>query len=99
MQGLASRLSAKEPEEMIRGDRRAPRHNAGDGGDLAQALRGASPRRAPGRAASGAPRTVSDVTVAEFVTATLESLPAGRTHWISRTMAKASAVFVKVVAA
>ena len=38
----------------------------------------------------GAPRTVSDAKVAEVVTATLESLPAGRTHWSSRAMAKAS---------
>jgi transposase len=38
----------------------------------------------------GAPRTVSDEKVAEVVTATLESLPVGRTHWSSRSMAKAS---------
>ena len=38
----------------------------------------------------GAPRTVSDAKVAEVVTATLESLPVGRTHWSSRGMAKAS---------
>jgi transposase len=38
----------------------------------------------------GAPRTVSDAKVAEVVTATLESLPAGCTHWSSRTLAKAS---------
>jgi transposase len=38
----------------------------------------------------GAPRTVGDAKVAEVVTATLESLPAGRTHWSSRRMAKAS---------
>lgn len=38
----------------------------------------------------GAPRTVSDDKVAEVVTATLESLPVGRTHWSSRSMAKAS---------
>ena len=40
----------------------------------------------------GAPRTVSDAKVAEVVTATLESLPAGRTHWSTRAMAKASGV-------
>jgi transposase len=38
----------------------------------------------------GAPRTVSDAKVAEVVTATLETLPAGRTHWSSRGMAKAA---------
>gem|GEM_PF-49213 len=38
----------------------------------------------------GAPRTVGDEKVAEVVTATLETLPAGRTHWSARTMAKAS---------
>jgi transposase len=38
----------------------------------------------------GAPRTVSDEKVAEVVTATLESLPAGRTHWSSRGMARAA---------
>jgi len=38
----------------------------------------------------GAPRTVTDAKVAEVVTATLETLPAGRTHWSSRGMAKAS---------
>jgi|SRR5215213_847222 len=38
----------------------------------------------------GAPRTVTDEKVAEVVTATLETLPASRTHWSSRGMAKAS---------
>ena len=38
----------------------------------------------------GAPRTVSDEKVAEVVTATLEILPAGRTHWSSRGMARAA---------
>ena len=38
----------------------------------------------------GAPRTVTDEKVAEVVTATLESLPVGRTHWSSRGMAKAA---------
>jgi transposase len=37
----------------------------------------------------GAPRTITDAKVAEVVTATLETLPAGRTHWSSRGMAKA----------
>jgi hypothetical protein len=36
-----------------------------------------------------APRTITDAKVAELVTATLETLPAGRTHWSSRGMAKA----------
>ena len=38
----------------------------------------------------GAPRTVTDEKVSELVTATLETLPAGRTHWSSRGMAKAA---------
>ena len=38
----------------------------------------------------GAPRTVTDAKVAEVVTATLETLPTGRTHWSSRGMAKAA---------
>jgi transposase/DNA-binding CsgD family transcriptional regulator len=38
----------------------------------------------------GAPRTVTDEQVAEVVTATLETLPPGRTHWSSRGMAKAA---------
>jgi transposase len=38
----------------------------------------------------GAPRTVADEKVAEVVTTTLEKLPAGRTHWSSRGMAKAA---------
>jgi transposase len=38
----------------------------------------------------GAPRTISDQKVAEVVTSTLETLPAGRTHWSSRSMARAS---------
>jgi transposase len=38
----------------------------------------------------GAPRTVTDQKVAEVVTATLETLPVGRTHWSSRGMARAS---------
>jgi transposase len=38
----------------------------------------------------GAPRTVTDAKVAEVVTATLETLPTGRTHWSSRGMATAA---------
>jgi transposase len=38
----------------------------------------------------GAPRTVTDEKVAAVVTATLETLPAGRTHWSLRGMAKAA---------
>jgi transposase len=38
----------------------------------------------------GAPRTITDEKVAEVVTATLETLPTGRTHWSSRGMAKAA---------
>ena len=38
----------------------------------------------------GAPRTVKDAKVSEVVTATLETLPTGRTHWSSRGMAKAA---------
>jgi transposase len=38
----------------------------------------------------GAPRTVTDEKIAEVLTATLEALPAGRTHWSSRGMARAS---------
>jgi transposase/transposase-like protein len=38
----------------------------------------------------GAPRTVTDQKVADVVTATLETLPVGRTHWSSRGMARAS---------
>jgi len=38
----------------------------------------------------GAPRTVTEAKVAEVITAPLETLPAGRTHWSSRGMAKAS---------
>jgi hypothetical protein len=38
----------------------------------------------------GVPRTVTDQKVADVVTATLEMLPAGRTHWSSRGMARAS---------
>ena len=38
----------------------------------------------------GAPRTVTDEKVAGVVTATLESLPAGRTRWSSRGRAKAA---------
>jgi transposase len=38
----------------------------------------------------GAPRSVTDAKVTEVVTATLETLPVGRTHWSSRGMAKAA---------
>ena len=38
----------------------------------------------------GAPRTVDDAKVNEVVTATLETLPTGRTHWSSRGMARAA---------
>ena len=38
----------------------------------------------------GAPRTITDQKIADLVTATLETLPAGRTHWSSRGMARAS---------
>src|ERR671917_175170 len=40
--------------------------------------------------AVGARRTVTEEKVAEVVTATLERLPAGRTHWSSRGMARAA---------
>jgi transposase len=38
---------------------------------------------------SGPARRISDARVEQVVTRTLESVPAGRTHWSSRTMAKA----------
>jgi transposase len=38
----------------------------------------------------GAPRTITDQKIADVVTATLETLPCGRTHWSSRGMAQAS---------
>jgi hypothetical protein len=39
-----------------------------------------------------APRAVTNQKVADVVTATLETLPVGRTHWSSRGMARASAL-------
>lgn len=45
----------------------------------------------------GAPRTITDEKVAAVVTATLETLPAGRTHWSSRGMARASGLAVSTV--
>jgi transposase len=41
---------------------------------------------------SGAPRTVDDERVEAVVTRTLESMPAGSTHWSVRTMAHAAGV-------
>jgi transposase len=40
----------------------------------------------------GAPRKISDTKVEEIVTQTLESTPTARTHWSSRTMAKAAGI-------
>ena len=37
---------------------------------------------------SGAPRTIDDKKVEEIVTKTLQSVPKGKTHWSTRTMAK-----------
>jgi IS30 family transposase len=36
----------------------------------------------------GAPRQIGDDAIAETVRKTLETLPAGRTHWSSRAMAR-----------
>ena len=42
-----------------------------------------------GRAAPGAPRTIGDDDVERVVVQTLETIPAGATHWSTRSMAKA----------
>jgi transposase len=46
---------------------------------------------------SGAPRSIDDARVAQVVTQTLESVPAGATHWSSRGMARASGVSMSSV--
>src|SRR5512147_792120 len=45
----------------------------------------------------GAPRKIGDEKIAEVVTATLETTPAGATHWSTRSMAKATGVSVSTV--
>lgn len=45
----------------------------------------------------GAPRKIGDDKIAEVVTMTLEKLPAGATHWSTRSMAKASGLSVSSV--
>ena len=46
---------------------------------------------------AGAPRTVEDARVEAVVTATLESMPKGATHWSSRGMARESGLSVSTV--
>jgi transposase len=41
---------------------------------------------------SGAPRTIGDDRVAEIVEKTLRSVPGGKTHWSTRSMAKEAAI-------
>lgn len=45
----------------------------------------------------GAPRTVEDARIETLITATLESVPPGATHWSSRGMARASGLSVSTV--
>ena len=45
----------------------------------------------------GAPRTVDDARIEGVITATLESLPPGATHWSSREMAQASGLSTSTV--
>jgi transposase len=45
----------------------------------------------------GVPRSVADVRVEALITATLESVPKGATHWSSRSMAKESGLSVSTV--
>src|SRR5918999_529286 len=44
----------------------------------------------------GAPRTISDAQVEAIIVKTLETTPPGETHWSTRSMAKATAVFFSV---
>lgn len=46
---------------------------------------------------SGTPRTIDDVRIEATIVRTLESLPAGATHWSSRGMARASGLSVSTV--
>ncbi len=46
---------------------------------------------------SGAPRTIDDERIEATIVRTLESLPAGATHWSSRGMARASGLSVSTV--
>ena len=55
-------------------------------------LRGLSDEPRP-----GAPRKIGDDKIAAVVTATLESTPAGATHWSRRSMARASGLSVTTV--
>lgn len=48
-------------------------------------------------ARSGAPRTIDDARIEATIVRTLESLPAGATHWSSRGMARASGLSVSTV--
>ena len=45
----------------------------------------------------GAPRKIGDDKIADVVTATLESMPPGATHWSRRSMARASGLSVTTV--
>jgi transposase len=45
----------------------------------------------------GAPRKIGDDKIADVVTATLESMPSGATHWSRRSMARASGLSVTTV--
>jgi len=46
---------------------------------------------------SGAPRTIDDARIEAIIVRTLETLPAGATHWSSRGMARASGLSVSTV--
>src|ERR1700732_3115342 len=45
----------------------------------------------------GAPRKIGDEKIAEVVTKTLETMPAGATHWSTRSMARTSGVSISTV--
>ena len=55
---------------------------------MARAFPGEETGRSSGRAATGAPRAISDAQVEAVITQTLESMPVNSTHWSTRPMAQ-----------
>jgi hypothetical protein len=82
---------------------KANRHRCaawGDPGDIdevAQSFCQAPPGGIERRAEARPPRKIGDDKIADVVTATLESMPLGATHWSRRSMARASGLSVTTV--
>jgi len=80
-----TRLRGRTPQ---RGRGQKTAYHRSDRLQMAGTLSCAPVGRTPGRAAAGAPRSITDARVEEVITNTLESMPDHSTHWSSRLMAR-----------